>query len=66
LKEDIIIPYIDGIAQDFVNEWRKDLAFSLNQPGLVLRIKSEQILWWTFAGGKINNMIKYGLLFQQD
>ena len=66
LKEDIIIPYIDGIAQDFVNEWRKDLAFSLNQLGLVLRIESEQILWWTFAGGKINNTIKYGLLFQQD
>jgi ATP-dependent Lhr-like helicase len=33
---------------------------------LVLRIESEQVLWWTFAGGKINNTIKYGLLFQQN
>lgn len=66
LKEDTTISYIDGIAQNFVNEWRKDLAFSLNQPGLVLRIEPEQVLWWTFAGGKINNTIKYGLLFQQD
>lgn len=59
-------PYIDAITQAALDECRADLGSLLTDTQSGIRIDSEQATWWTFAGGSINNTLKYGLQFQHD
>lgn len=66
LKMQAPIPYIDELAQSALNEYRSELEQILMQANFNIRTDSEQLTWWTFAGGNINNTLKYGLQFQHD
>jgi len=54
------------IAQAALDECRADLGNLLTNTRSSISIDSEQASWWTFAGGNINNTLKYGLQFQRD
>jgi len=66
LKAQAPISYIEELAQDALSERRADLGQLLTQAQFNIQIDSEQATWWTFAGGSINNTLKYGLQFQHD
>lgn len=58
------ISYIDPRAQQMILEAREDLLPLLEHKGL--NHETDRSLWWTFAGGRINHTLKYGLLFRHD
>ncbi len=66
IKTQNTFPYIDAIAQAALDECRADLGSLLNNTQSSIRTDDEQAIWWTFAGGSINNTLKYGLQFQHD
>jgi ATP-dependent Lhr-like helicase len=66
LRSDTTIPYIDAASQDALAAYRQDIGSLLRRPGLCLQVGPEEALWWTFAGGRINHTLKYGLQLQQD
>lgn len=54
-------PYLDAIAAEAMVE-RQDAmrpVFSRQQAGI--EVKDGELRWWTFAGGKINATLRYGL-----
>lgn len=66
IKTQSSFAYVDAISQTALDECRSDLGSLLTDAQSSLRIDSEQATWWTFAGGSINNTLKYGLQFQHD
>lgn len=64
LQSNDSVPYIDNISQAALDEGRQDLQPLLAKTGL--QCEADRVLWWTFAGGKINHTLKYGLQFQHD
>lgn len=66
IKTQSSFSYIDTIAQAALDECRVDLGNLLTGAQSGICIDSEQATWWTFAGGSINNTLKYGLQFQHD
>jgi ATP-dependent Lhr-like helicase len=60
------VPYIDAQAQAALEECRADLGALLGENGCGLQFEDERVLWWTFAGGKINHTLKYGFQFHHD
>jgi ATP-dependent helicase Lhr and Lhr-like helicase len=66
VKTQSSFPYIDAIAQAALDECRADLGSLLENTQSSICIDDEQVTWWTFAGGCINNTLKYGLQFQHD
>jgi ATP-dependent helicase Lhr and Lhr-like helicase len=66
VKTEDSFPYVDAIAQAALDECRADLGTLLKGDRSGIQMDSEQVTWWTFAGGSINNTLKYGLQFQHD
>ncbi|MFM7425264.1 MAG: DEAD/DEAH box helicase [Elainella sp.] len=66
IRSSVSYPYIDVTAQAALDECRADLGSFLTNRKSSIRIDSEQAIWWTFAGGNVNNTLKYGLQFQHD
>jgi ATP-dependent helicase Lhr and Lhr-like helicase len=54
-------PYVDELSLADLEERRKDLGNLLREPGLALQLDGSIARWWTFAGGRINHTLKYGL-----
>jgi ATP-dependent Lhr-like helicase len=66
LLSDDTIPYIDSTAQTALDAYRADLAPILKRSQPSVQLDPDRALWWTFAGGQINNTLKYGLQFHHD
>ena len=55
--------YCDHPARELLDEIREDKLF-LKQSFAPFDIEDDYIYWWTYAGGKINNTLKYAILYQ--
>ncbi|MEI9942158.1 MAG: DEAD/DEAH box helicase [Pseudomonadota bacterium] len=53
-------PFVDEKGRQALAEWRADLGALLNREG-PLRHDGATVTWWTFAGGRINQTLKYAL-----
>lgn len=58
------VPYINDAAQAYLDEARSELGPLLLSPGYHFQRDDGRLLWWTFAGGRINHTIKHGLMAQ--
>jgi ATP-dependent Lhr-like helicase len=54
-------PYVDQSALPQIEERRADLGDLLRRPGPAVQLDGAVARWWTFAGGRINHTLKYGL-----
>lgn len=55
------LPFLDERAKVALAEWRADLGALLRRSENELRYDGEAVTWWTFAGGRINQTLKYAL-----
>jgi ATP-dependent Lhr-like helicase len=61
LAEDTVYPYVDEVAATHLQAQRDDLGELLRRKAPAIQLEGGQARWWTFAGGRINQTIKYGL-----
>lgn len=61
LTSDEEYPFLDAKAKAALAEWRGDLGQLLRRSGDALQFDGTTITWWTFAGGRINQTLKYAL-----
>lgn len=61
LTSDRQYPFLDVKAAAALEEWRGDLGRLLARSGDALLSDGETVLWWTFAGGRINQTLKYAI-----
>ncbi len=61
LTSDDALPYLDPRALAAVTQWREDLGELLRRSGDPLQFDGDTMLLWTFAGGRINQTLKYAL-----
>lgn len=61
LMSDEEYPFLDAKAREALAEWRNDLGQLLGRSGDALQVDDGTVLWWTFAGGRINQTLKYAL-----
>lgn len=54
-------PYVDEAGLKHIGEKRDELGDLLSRPGLAIQAEGGTARWWTFAGGRINHTLKYGL-----
>lgn len=54
------VPFLDGPAKAALAEWRADLGQLLARAE-ALQFDGTAVSWWTFAGGRINQTLKYAL-----
>src|SRR5690606_2829591 len=59
LTSDDDYPFVDEKARVAINEWRDDLGALLKRTPDGLRQEPASVKWWTFAGGRINQTLKY-------
>ena len=59
LTSDVEYPFLDEKAKAAVREWREDLGELLKRTPDGLRQEPGSVKWWTFAGGRINQTLKY-------
>lgn len=59
------IAYADASAMRAVEERRKELGDTLRRP-IAMQTDDGAVRWWTFAGGKINQTLKYAFEWSQD
>lgn len=61
LTEDTEYPFVDERGMTVIREWRDDLGNLLKSSVDCLQEDDRGVLWWTFAGGRINHTLKYAL-----
>jgi len=66
LKDDGKVPYVDSKTQEILDETRADLGKLLQNSNHGIQAESNRLIWWTFAGGKINHTLKYGLQYHHN
>ncbi len=54
-------PYVSEQAFKIIEERRGDLGELLQRPGAAVQLDGNVARWWTFAGGRVNHTLKYGL-----
>jgi ATP-dependent Lhr-like helicase len=54
-------PFLDASAKAALAEWRGDLGQHLLRNAESLQFDGTTVTWWTFAGGRINQTLKYAL-----
>lgn len=54
-------PFLDAPAKASLARWREDLGPLLRRGVAALQFDGDTMLWWTFAGGRINQTLKYAL-----
>lgn len=54
-------PFLDATAKAAVTEWRGDLGELLRRAADALQFDGTTVTWWTFAGGRINQTLKYAI-----
>lgn len=60
LTEDERYPYVDEVGWKHLRGRREDLGELLRRPGRAVQIDDAVGRWWTFAGGRVNQTLKYG------
>jgi ATP-dependent helicase Lhr and Lhr-like helicase len=65
LIDDADYPFVDQAGKDALAEWRNDLGNLLRSASNGLRQEDSVVRWWTFAGGRINQTLKYALEWKQ-
>lgn len=60
LTSDDDYPFVDSKGKAALAEWRDDLGQLLREEG-PLRVDASAVTFWTFAGGRINQTLKYAL-----
>jgi ATP-dependent Lhr-like helicase len=53
--------FLDEPAKAAVTEWRGDLGELLRRKVDAMQFDGTTLTWWTFAGGRINQTLKYAL-----
>ena len=61
LVEDRNYPYVGPVAAVGISKARDDLGELLKRSGESIQLEDNVARWWTFAGGRINHTLKYGL-----
>jgi hypothetical protein len=61
LTETVRYPYVDEPGWRHIEEKRGDLGELLRRSGAAVQIDDGVARWWTFAGGRVNHTLKYGL-----
>ncbi len=54
-------PYVSEQAHAVIDAARGDLGDLLRRPGPAVQLDDRAARWWTFAGGRVNHTLKYGL-----
>ena len=54
-------PYVSEPAFKIIEERRDDLGELLQRPGAAVQLDGNAARWWTFAGGRVNHTLKYGI-----
>jgi ATP-dependent Lhr-like helicase len=65
LLDSTYYPYLDSAAKASLISSREDNQLILRN-GVNILSEPERLTWWTFAGGRINYTIKYGLSYFYD
>ncbi len=60
LASDDDYPFLDGRAKAALDEWRADFG-ALLRSREPMQSDGDAVHWWTFAGGRINQTLKYAL-----
>lgn len=66
LKSEAKIPYIDTQTQQALDAARADIGPQLRSGSRCIQYESNRAIWWTFAGGRINHTLRYGLQYGHD
>ncbi len=66
LTSDTEYPFLDATAKAALSEWRGDLGQLLRETRDTLQFDGDTVTWWTFAGGRINQTLKYALEWKGD
>lgn len=61
LTEDVRYPYVDEPAFRLIELQRDDLGDLLRRSGPAIQFDGRVARWWTFAGGRVNHTLRYGL-----
>lgn len=61
LVERTPIAYLDPASTNQIEAQRDDLAELLSREGHAIQLDGSQARWFTYAGGRINHTLKYGL-----
>jgi len=56
--------FLDAKAKAALAEWRGDLGLLLRSRADALQFDGTTVTWWTFAGGRINQTLKYALAWK--
>ncbi len=65
LMEDTQYPFVDERGLAAINEWRGDLGALLKRTSDSLQQDDKGVMWWTFAGGRINHTLKYAFEWKE-
>lgn len=65
LTSDDDYPYLDTRAKTALAEWRNDLGALLRRSTDAIQYDGDTAIFWTFAGGRINQTLKYALEWKQ-
>lgn len=66
LTEDTQYSFVDERGMAAINEWRNDLGALLRRSADSLQEDDRGVMWWTFAGGRINHTLKYALEWKEN
>ena len=58
-------PFLDSAAKAVLGEWRDDLGGLLRRSIEPLHYDGGAVTWWTFAGGRINQTLKYAIEWKE-
>jgi ATP-dependent Lhr-like helicase len=53
--------FLDDRATASLHEWRQELGPLLRKGAAAMQFDGDRLTWWTFAGGRINQTLKYAL-----
>lgn len=59
--EDVRYPYVSEQVYGVIQSQREDLGEVLARSGPAVQLDGSLARWWTFAGGRVNHTLKYGL-----
>ncbi|MGD0679367.1 MAG: DEAD/DEAH box helicase [Polyangiaceae bacterium] len=64
LASDEDYPFLDTRAKAALADWRAELGPLLRRNGDSMQLDGGALTWWTFAGGRINQTLKYAIEWQ--
>jgi len=65
LTSDDDYPFLDGGAKAALAQWREQLGELLRRDIEPMQYDGDAVTWWTFAGGRINQTLKYAIEWKE-